>query len=60
MGCTEVKDRANASQIPNVVEARASESRNLIGKGEMGIKDGSPEKFQGCWASHLGLGMSDP
>ena len=39
MGCTEVKDRANASEVTDVVEARASKCRNLIGKGEMGIKD---------------------
>ena len=39
VGCTEVKDRAYASEIPDVVEAQASKWRNLIGKGEMGIKD---------------------
>ena len=39
MGCTEVKYMAYASEIPDVVEVRASKLRNLIGKGEMGIKD---------------------
>jgi len=39
VGCTKVKDRANVSEIPDVVEAQASKWRNLIGKGEMGIKD---------------------